>query len=181
MENNNLKLDYSRSKIVAVNSFLGIISLMLAILGKIPAPGVPFLGIEFIDAPVFISAMIFGVTQGISILVCVGFVKSLFFSVAGFSGFIMRLTSMALVFMLAGGNKFSKKKMMLRIFLGIIIFILIKMPISYFFWTRLHGMPPEMIKPIMLTIVAPVNILKAFLNVFVALKFRPKIEKIMAR
>ena len=59
---------------------------------------------------------------------------------------------------------------------AILFSVIVKIPVSYIFWTKFHFMHPDFIKSIILPIVIPYNLIKNLVNVFLAYLFYKKME-----
>ncbi|MDR1240425.1 MAG: ECF transporter S component [Oscillospiraceae bacterium] len=162
---------------IATNSLLAAISLVLSVICRsLIFPIIPFLKLEISDAPIFAASLIFGIPSGLSILFVVSLLKTLFFSIAGWPGFVLRMLSAILILFL-GIYKQKRKFLVLIIILAIITYIIIKTPFSYIFWVYLHGMSPESIKKAMLPIIIPFNIFKVIINISFALVIEKYLKK----
>jgi len=167
------------TKRISANALLAAISLLLSIFARpIAVPFIPFLKIDFVDVPIFASTLLFGMSSGSVILFSVSFIKTLFFSIAGWTGFVMRMTSIVIVFFL--GIYYKKQKYFLILCtISILISILIKSPISYIFWVYFHSTPAEIIKSRMLPIIIPLNVIKMIINITFASILTKRLKKIL--
>jgi hypothetical protein len=62
---------------------------------------------------------------------------------------------------------------------AVIMQVIIKIPISYVFWVRFHGMSPEMIKSAIPSVIIPFNIIKTTVNILLALALEKSLKKIL--
>ncbi|GMB10890.1 MAG: ECF transporter S component [Candidatus Improbicoccus devescovinae] len=179
--------NYSNCRQLAINAFLATISLIFILISRMQIIPFPFfLRLEFSDAPIFAATLIFGVQSGILILIAVCFIRSIFFSTIGYSGFIMRIISIIPIISLGIYNKISskfyknlqKRYLILCMLLGILWYIIIKIPISFLFWVYLHNFPSEFIKKIIPTIIIPVNIIKISFNYLLGIYIANLINKV---
>ena len=73
-------IKYSKTKRLVFNSLLSSFSLFLSIISHyFPVPFFDVLKLDLSDIPVFVSTLLFGTLDGISILFVVSFIKSFFF------------------------------------------------------------------------------------------------------
>lgn len=156
-----------KTKKIAINSLLASLSLILAQIShylKI-IPGIPMITLDISDIPIFVSSLLFGSSSGYIILITVSCLRGFLFSSAGIPGIIMRVlvTSVSIFFL--GIFYKSKKNFLLICILASMFSTLIKLPINYFFWTKFFSMPNEWVKSILFPIIAPVNLLKMFINI----------------
>ena len=166
----------SKSNRIAISSLLASFSLVLAIISHyLSIPMVPMLKVDISDFPIFLSTFLLGAPSGYIILFAVSFIRSLFFSSAGWTGLIMRIVSCVSIFFIGIYQK-SGKKLFLWMFCAILFSVIVKIPVSYIFWTKFHFMPPDFIKSIMLPIVIPYNLIKNLVNVFLAYLFYKKMK-----
>lgn len=155
-----------RTKKIAISSLLASLSLILAQIShylKI-IPGIPMITLDISDIPIFTSTLLFGSSSGYIILIVVSLLRAFLFSSAGIPGIIMRISVISIPIFFLGMFYKSKKNFLLICILASILSTLIKLPINYFFWTKFFSMPNEWIKSILFPIVAPVNLVKIFIN-----------------
>lgn len=161
---------------LAINSLFASLSVILSIIGHYISFPVFGFKLEFSDIPVFTSSLLFGPSTGYLILFISSFIRSLFFSVAGIPGFIMKMTSIIPVFFL--GIYYRKKRwLILLCTLSLIISIVVKIPISYIFWTKFSSMSPEQIKKLLFPIIIPYNFIKLLVNLSISIILFRKIRK----
>lgn len=166
----------SKSNRIAVSSLLASFSLVLAIISHyLSVPMVPMLKVDISDFPIFLSTFLLGAPSGYIILFAVSFIRSLFFSSAGWTGFIMRMVSCIPIFFIGIYQKKGQKLFLLMI-CATIFSVFVKIPVSYIFWTKFHFMPPEFIKSIMFPIVIPYNLIKNLVNLLLAYLFYKKMK-----
>ena len=158
----------SKTKKIALSGLFASFSLLLSFLGHyltIPM----FLGfkLDISDFPVFTSTLLFGSSYGYIILFVVNFIKTFFFSSAGWPGFFMRITSFISIFFL---GLFFKKKRNLFFYstLSVIVLILIKVPMSCLFWVIFKSMPIDQLYNLVFPIILPYNLLKSLINTLLA-------------
>lgn len=153
------------------NAMFTVISVILSFLVHIPISALlPFLKLDFSEAPIFIATLISGVGSGLTVLFASNLIRTISFSTVGWIGFVIRMTSVFIVLALGVARKrniniFCKAFI---ITLGLIVCLLIKIPINYVFWTTFFGFSKEFLSPLMLTIVVPFNIVKITINVLIA-------------
>ncbi|MDR1364362.1 MAG: ECF transporter S component [Oscillospiraceae bacterium] len=156
---------------IVINSLLASFSVFLAILCRaFTVSGIPFLKFDIADVPVFAATLVFGFPSGFAILFTASFVRALFFSTAGWTGFIMRITSVVVILFLEIYRK-KRKFLILILIATIITYLIIKIPISYVFWTYFHGVSPVVLKSAILPIIIPFNLIKTLINILLALVF----------
>ncbi|MDR2074257.1 MAG: ECF transporter S component [Oscillospiraceae bacterium] len=168
-----------RAQTISINSLLAAISLLLAMFGRVLAvPFVPFLKLDISDAPAFVAALLFGIPSGLTILVVVSFLRLLLFSIAGWPGFFIRMLSFITIIFLGIYRK-KQKHIIFYVAMGTLIYILVKTPVSYMFWTLLHLMDPNALKRSIFTIIIPFNLIKNIINCVLATHFSKPIKKIL--
>ena len=136
-----------------------------------------FLGfkLDFSDFPIFTSTLLLGSSYGYIILLVVSFIRSFSFSIAGWPGFFMRLTSAAPIFFL-GVYCRKKKRLFLYSLLSIIFYIILKIPVSYIFWTKFNSMSPETMNSLIIPVIFPYNFIKISINIIISIMFFKKIK-----
>lgn len=166
-----------RTKKLTINALLASISVWLALVSHYLA--VPFmpsmLKIDISDVPVFISTMLFGFYDGALTLFVVSFIRTIFFSSAGWTGFIMRMISIVAILFLNIYHK-KNKNLIFCYILAILLSVIVKIPVSYIFWTKFHFMPKEVIKSIMIPVIIPYNLIKNIINMLLAHIFTKKLK-----
>lgn len=168
----------TRAKRLAINALLATFSVWLALISHyMSVPFFPMLKLDISDFPIFTSAILFGTSDGIAILFVVSLVRTIFFSVAGWSGFFMRIVMIIAVTFLGIYNK-KNKNFILYSAVAVILSTIVKIPVSYIFWTKFHFMPEEFIKSIMIPTIIPYNLIKNTINIFMSWIFTGKIKKI---
>ena len=167
-------IEFSHTKKIAINAVLASVSIWLAFVSHYLAiPFVPMLKIDISDAPIFVSSMLFGFYDGALMLFVVSFIRTIFFSIAGWTGFVMRMVSLVSILFLGIYHK-KNKNFIFYAFLAILFSVIIKIPVSYLFWTKIHFMPSEFIKSIMLPIIIPYNLIKNIINILITCFFIKK-------
>jgi riboflavin transporter FmnP len=153
----------------------------MSFLVKIPlVPPLPFLKLEISDVPIFISALIFGMPSAISILTVVTVLRTLLLSSAGWPGFIFRMTSVVIIFFLCLSKRFSNIfYKILCIFLGTLVYVIIKIPINYILWINMFGMSKTLLDNLLFTVIIPFNIIKCLLNYILAFALVEPTRKIL--
>ncbi len=153
----------------------------MSFLVKIPIiPLLPFLKLEVSDVPIFICALISGMSSAVPVLIVVTTIRTLFLSSASWPGFIFRMTSVVMIFFLC----LSKKKSniiykFLCICLGILVYITVKIPINYFLWINIFGISKPLLDDLLFIAVIPFNIIKCILNCILAFGLIEPTKKIL--
>lgn len=170
------------SKVINIvyNAMFIIMSLILAFLfGKISI--FPFLKLDFSDMPIFLATLVSGASSGITVLFIVSFLRSLMFSSAGWIGFLIRITTVIVVI---GLDLFWRKKikMVYRI-LGISFFVIlcliVKLVLNYYFWINFFGISPYVINGMLATIILPYNLLKISGMLVISFFLEKPLKKLM--
>ncbi|GMB10889.1 MAG: ECF transporter S component [Candidatus Improbicoccus devescovinae] len=171
-KNINFKL-----KFLSIISFLTTISLIFSNF-NIFLPVFPYLKLEFSESLIYTITLLFGIKFGLISFFAMNFIKTFFFSFLGWPGFLIRISSIIVIFFL---GKFNKKKFFFYYILtGIMLNIIIKILISIIFWLYLYNIPNQVVK-IIIPISIIFNIFKMILNYILAKKiinFIFKIQKI---
>ena len=166
----------SRTKKLAINALLASISVLLALTSHyLTVPFVPMFKIDISDVPIFMSAIIFGFYDSFIILFAVSFIRTIFFSVAGWTGFVMRMVNLIILIFLGIYHKKNKNFIFYSI-LATIFSVIIKIPVSYIFWTKFHFMPAEFIQSIMFPVIIPYNLIKNIIDILLARIFTKKLR-----
>ena len=165
---------------IVYNGVFIIMSLILALLfGKISI--FPFLKLDFSDIPVFLATLISGTSSGITVLFIVSFLRSLMFSSAGWIGFLIRITTVIVVFGL--GLFWHKKIKMIYKVLGISVFVIfclsIRLVLNYYFWVNFFGISPAVINGMLATIILPYNLLKTILMLIISILLEKPLKKLI--
>lgn len=171
MKNYNIKK-------IAICSLFASFSLLLAFIGHysiIPL----FLGLklDISDFPIFTSTLLFGPSYGYIILFVVTFIRSIFFSVAGFPGFMKRMTDIIPIFLLGLYNR-KQKNILLYVVLSIVFSIIIKIPSSYMFWIYFNSMTFEQMNSLLFPVILPYNLIKISINVILSFLLYKKLKNI---
>ena len=171
MKNSNVKK-------IAICSLFASFSLLLAFIGHYSV--IPlFLGLklDISSFPIFTSTLLFGSSYGYLILLVVSFIRSIFFSVAGFPGFIKRMTDIIPIFFLGLYHK-KQKNIFLYTILSIVFSIIIKIPSSYIFWIYFNSMTLEQMNSLLFPVILPYNIVKVSINVLLSFLLYKKLKNI---
>lgn len=165
------------AKHIAIIALLSSLSIILAQISRNLSivPGFPMLKADFSDVPIFISTLSFGTFHGILVLLSVSIIRALFFSSTGIFGFIMKMTSIVSVFFLGMYHK-RKKFLVLLCILATLLSLLIKLPISYIFWSKFNSMSPDQIKMLIFPIIIPYNLFKLLINLLVSVFLSKKLK-----
>ncbi len=160
---------HSRTERLAINALLAAVSFWLAFISHyFRVPFMPhMLTFDISDIPIFISTLTFGFWDGGLTLFVVSFIRAIFFSSAGWTGFVMRMINLVAVLFLGLYHK-QKKNFIVYFVLAVLFSLVIKIPVNYFFWTKFHSISPEFIKSIMLPVVIPYNLIKNIVNILFA-------------
>ena len=163
------------------NSIFCSISLIMSFLVKIPIiPLFPFLKLEISDVPIFICSLTSGMSSAVSVLIVVTAIRTLFFSSASWPGFVFRMISVVMIFFLCLSKK--KSNMIYKILcisLGILIYIIVKIPINYLLWINIFGISKSLLDNLLFTAVIPFNIIKCILNCILAFGLVEPTKKIL--
>lgn len=170
--NKTLKITY--------NAVFIVITLILGYLGRLSIlPVFPFLKLDFSDIPVFLATIISDVPSGILVLLVSSSFRMFLFSSAGFAGFIVRLTSLIIVFSLGLSNKFKNKFFKIsNLIFGAFVCLIIKLIINYFLWINLFFIPDEILKKFMFPVIIPYNVAKLLITISAALYLKKPMEKL---
>lgn len=117
--------------------------------------------------PIFMSTMLFGFWDGALALFAITFIRAIFFSSAGWTGFILRMINLIAVLLLSIYHK-KNKCFVLYFSLASLLALVAEIPMSYFLWTRCHSMSPDFIKSIMWPIVIPYKLTRNIINILLA-------------
>lgn len=161
---------------IALSGLFASFSLLLSFIGHylvIPM----FLGfkLDISDFPIFTSTLLFGSSYGYIILFAVSFIRTLSFSIAGWPGFFMRFSSFISIFFLGLFYK-KKKKLTFYSLISIVSYILLKIPISYIFWTKFNSMSHDQILSLILPVIIPCNLIRIAINVLLSIFLYKKIK-----
>lgn len=170
-------ISHSKAKKLSVIAFFATISIWLAWISHyLSIPFVPMLKIDISNVPIFVATLLFGAPYGYIILLVVTTLRTLFFSVAGWPGFLMRMIDIIPIFFIGIYHNCNKNLVFLCIF-ALLFSIVVKIPVSYLFWTKFFSMSPDFINSIMFPIVVPYNIIKLLLNMILAFLSLNKVKK----
>ncbi len=171
-----------RPKVINIvyNAMFIIMSLILALIfGKISI--FPFLKLDFSDIPVFLATLISGTSSGIIVLFIVSFLRSLMFSSAGWIGFLIRITTVIVIFGL--GLFWHKKIKMIYKILGISFFVILslifKLMLNYYFWVNFFGISPSVINSMLMAIILPYNLLRILISLIAAIFLEKPLKKLI--
>ena len=152
------------------NSIFCTISLIISALIRVPiVPLLPFLKLEISDAPMFVCALVSDMPSAVLTLLVATTIRTIFLSSAGWPGFIFRMTSVIMIFFLSLSKKNSNAVYkILCVLFGILIYISAKIPINYFLWINIFGMPKQFLDNLLFTTIVPFNVIKCVLNCILA-------------
>lgn len=173
-----MKNSKSASTIV-YNSMFAVTSLVLAFIGNISIfPVFPFLKADISDMPVFLSTIIFGIPSGVNILLTVSTIRALLFSSSSWIGFVIRLTSIIIIFSLGFSKKIKSKFLkVLIIILGVVLCLILKLSLNYFFWINFFSISKSVISSLLFTIILPYNIIKILVSLILAIILKKHLIK----
>lgn len=171
--NKTLKITY--------NSVFIVLTLLLGYFGRLSIlPVFPFLKLDVSDIPIFLATIISGVPSGMIVLLISSSIRTLMFSSAGWAGFIIRLTSLIVVFFIGMFGKYKNK--FLKIFgivFGASLCLFIKLIINYFLWINLFFISPEVLDKFMFPIIIPYNLIKLLITVGFAFYLEKPTKKLL--
>ena len=164
-------------KKIALSGLFATFSLLFSFLGHYLV--VPmFLGfkLDLSDFPIFTSTLLLGSSYGYIILLVVSFIRSFSFSIAGWPGFFMRMVSILPIFFLGLYRKHNKM-LFLYSMLSVISYIILKIPISYIFWTKFNSISSSVMSSLIFPVVVPYNFIKILINIVISIAFYKKIKE----
>jgi hypothetical protein len=95
-------------------------------------------------------------------------------------GFVFKILSIIMVFFLGLSRKFSNVfYKFLCVFLGIALYLAVKLPLSYVIWTKLFDMSEIWLQGLMFTVVFYFNLIKCILNYVLALLLLNPVKRIL--
>ena len=158
---------------IAINSLFASLSVVLGLVAHyLNVFGFRF---DFSDIPVFISTLLFGAPSGCLILFVSSFIKTLFFSVAGVPGFFLRMSYIVSIFFL--GIYYKKKRFLTLLSIAsIITCLIVKLPMSYIFWTRFGSMSYEQIRALIFPVIIPHNLIRISINILASIFLSKKLK-----
>ncbi|BED92169.1 MAG: ECF transporter S component [Candidatus Improbicoccus pseudotrichonymphae] len=160
----------NKTNILVINAFLSMFSLLSVAFDKMLSAmiPIPFFRLEFSDIPAYVSIMMFGdFKSGMLIIIIVSFLRAVFFSIAGWVGFIMRALSVILIFFLFLHCK-CKERFSFFLILGTLLYVIAKVPFSMLLWVHVNRIPILFFRKIIPCIVIS-NILRIILNYFLSI------------
>ena len=167
---------------IVYNSVFIVISLILGLIGKISIfPIFPFLTLDFSDIPVVLATLISGSTAGVVVLFVVSALRAITFSSAGWIGFIIRLTSMVIIFGLEifWRKQFNKFYKIFGIVISVILCLTIKLIINYCLWINMFGISKDLLNGLMLSIIVPYNVAKIIITLTFSLLLEKPIKNVI--
>ncbi len=171
-------MPYNTIKKCVCNAAFTSISIVLAFFAKIPiSPFLPFLKLDFSDAPAFAAALMFGAPSGIIILVVTSVIRAIFFSAAGIVGLFMRMTSIVPIIILGYlYNRYnSKQNKIICVGLAVVLGTLVKLITNYILWLYFFKIPN--LTEYIFAVALPYNFIKFLLSILIALEFIKIVKK----
>lgn len=169
-ENNILKC--------TLNSLFIAIALILGFAAKIPIfLFLPFIKLDFSDIPIYLSTLVLGTPSGFICIIVSLLLRTMFFSSAGFFGFLIRITSVIQILALGLAHKKNLKityKFAL-VLISTIICSVFRTFISYTIWSRFLSI--TFLNDKIVFGVLPYNFIKLLLNTIVAILLFSYINK----
>ncbi len=170
----------NRIPTIVHNSMFSVMSLVLAFLGNLTLfPVFPFLKADLSDMPIYLATLVLGIPSGITVLLTVSIIRMLLFSASGWIGFIIRITTTILIIFLGIIQRYKLSKFfnIMIICVGIIICLIVKLSLNYFFWINFFSISKECLSSLLWSIILPYNIAKILFSVFIAFYVKEKYIK----
>ena len=157
---------------MAQMAMLTAVSVILVAFVRIPlVPAAPFLEYDMADAPILISAFLFGTMPALTILFLVSVIQAFLFGGNGWVGLLMHFVASGALVLLVGlfyqkRRKFSDA--VIGMALGTVAMTAIMIPMNYIFTVHYFGMPKQAVDAILLPGIIPFNLMKASFNSAIA-------------
>ena len=104
------------------------------------------------------------------------------FSSAGWIGFLIRITTVIVIFGL--GLFWHKKIKMIYKILGISFFVILslifKLMLNYYFWVNFFGISPGIINSMLISIILPYNLLRILISLIAAIFLEKPLKKLIS-
>jgi riboflavin transporter FmnP len=131
-----------KTKKLTTLSVLTALSVVLMMLIRFPIfPAAPYLMYEPMDVPILIAAFVYGPLSGLLVTVVSSVIQGLIASADGWVGILMHFIATGTLSMAA-----------------------IMVPTNLIIQPAFYGTPVEVVKPLLLPVIAPFNLIKAGIN-----------------
>ncbi len=149
-------------------SVLTALSIILLLLIRFPIfPAAPYLIYEPMDVPILIAAFVYGPISGLLVTVVSCILQGLLFSVDGWVGILMHFIATGTYVTMASliyRKKHSVFGAIIGLAAGTVAMAAIMVPTNLIIQPVFYGTPIEVVKPLLLPVIVPFNLLKAAIN-----------------
>src|SRR6056297_3075381 len=146
------------------------ISCVLVVLIRIPFPPAPFLVYDPADIPIYITAFAFGPVAGVLVTLIVSLIQAFVLGGDGVYGFIMHFIAtgaLALIIGMMYNMDKTRKTAVISLIVGVLTMTVIMCIMNLVVTPLFLGIPVEAVKPMILTIILPFNLLKGGVNAII--------------
>ena len=174
-------MSFTLNKMVKI-AVLSALAIVLMLLLRFPLiPSAAYLEYDPADIPVLIGGFMFGPIAGLIITVIVSFIQSVTVSMSsGWIGFVMHVIAtglMVIVTSLIYKKMHTYKGAIIALVAGSAARTIIMIPLNLIF-TPMFGVPIEVVRAGLVTVVIPFNLLKGLINSIVTFFLYKPLSKI---
>ncbi len=154
---------------LVVMAMLTALSIVLVYLIRFPIfASAPFLEYDMADVPILIGTFLFGPLSGLALTAVTCVIQGLTVSAgSGWVGIVMHLCATGAFALVAGyiyRYKHTRKGALIGLVLGAIAMTLMMIPLNLIFTVHFLGTPRAAVVGMMVPIIIPFNLIKAFAN-----------------
>lgn len=154
---------------LVVMAMLTALSIVLVYLIRFPIfASAPFLEYDMADVPILIGTFLFGPVSGLVLTAVTCVIQGLTVSAgSGWVGIVMHLCATGAFVLVAGyiyKAKHTRKGALIGLLLGAITMTLMMIPLNLIFTVHFLGTPRAVVVGMMVPIIIPFNLIKAFAN-----------------
>ncbi len=149
-------------------SVLTALSIVLMLLIRFPIfPAAPYLMYEPMDVPILIAAFVYGPLSGLLVTVVSSVLQGLIASADGWVGILMHFIATGTLVTVSSfiyRRNHSIKGAIIGLIAGTISMAAIMVPTNLIIQPAFYGTPVEVVKPLLLPVLVPFNLIKAGIN-----------------
>jgi len=177
----NMKIGVNQMVKMAVLSALSIVLMVIIRFPIIPAA--PYMEYEPADVPILIGAFLYGPLAGLIITFVVSFIQAVTFSASsGWVGFVMHMIATGTLVMVAGTiykRVHTLKGAIIALIAGTLSMTIIMIPANLFFTVNFYGVPYDTVVKMLIPVIIPFNLIKAFINSLIVMVVYKSVGKIL--
>lgn len=163
----------NRTRMLTTLSVLTALSIILMLLIRFPIfAAAPYLEFEPMDIPILIAGFAYGPLAGLIVTLVSSLIQGVAVATTGWVGVLMHFIATGVFVTVASliyKRRHNKVGAVLGLIAGVLSMAAIMVPANLILTPAFYGTPIEVVKPLLLPIIIPFNLIKAGINAGVTL------------